>query len=337
MKWILRGSILIAALLAALAAYVFANALRTTNPVGFQRVAVPDAGGAPIQLAVWYPTRDRPGPTTLLGLNLLSVAPDGPVEGAGLPLIVISHGNGGGPGSHADLALALAESGFVVAAPMHTGDNYADQTAAGSAHWLPDRSRHVRATIDYMSTAWPGHAQLDAGRIGMFGFSAGGFTALTAVGGEADLRLIAAHCAASPEFVCRLLSESNAALMRPDAAPPAGALVRDARIKAAVIAAPGLGFTFVPNGLRDVMVPVQLWSGHQDVNVPEATNAGLIRLALGARAEFHSVPGARHFSFLVPCHLPGPPVLCGDAEGFDRVAFHAGMNSAVVKFFAKSL
>jgi predicted dienelactone hydrolase len=337
MKWIRRGLILAVVLMAALVAFAVANALRTTNPVGFQSVRVPDAGGESIQVGVWYPTQARPRPTTLLGLNLMSVAPDGPVAGASLPLIVISHGNGGGPGSHADLALALAESGFVVAAPMHTGDNYADQSAVGSAHWLLDRNRHVHATLEYMLEVWPGHAQINVDRIGMFGFSAGGFTALTAIGGEADLRLIATHCAAAPEFVCRLLSDSNSALMHPESVPPAGAFVRDARIKAAVIAAPGLGFTFVPNGLLNVTARVQLWSGQQDVNVPEATNTGLISQALGARTEFHSVPGARHFSFLVPCGLARPPFLCRDAEGFDRAAFHADMNAQVVTFFRKNL
>jgi predicted dienelactone hydrolase len=188
-----------------------------------------------------------------------------------------------------------------------------------------------------MLAVWPDHARINAARIGIFGYSAGGFTALTAIGGEPDLRLIATHCATAPEFVCRLLSDSNSALMRPEGLPPASAFVRDARIKVAAVAAPGFGFTFVPNGLLQVTAPVQLWSGQRDVNVPEATNSRLIGQALGARADVQSVPGAGHFSFLVPCHLIGPPFLCGDADGFDRAAFHAQMNSAIVAFFAKHL
>lgn len=337
MKWIRLGLIVTAAVISALLAFALANALRTTNPVGFQFVEVPDVGGAPIQMGVWYPTQASPRPTTLLGLNLLSVAPDGHVAGTNLPLIVISHGSGGGPGSHADLALALAESGFVVAAPMHTGDNYADQSAVGSVHWLPDRNRHVRATVAYMLDVWPGRARINMNRIGLYGFSAGGFTALTAIGGEADLRLIGTHCAAAPEFVCKLLSDSNSVLMQSASVPPASAFIRDARIKAAVIAAPGLGFTFVPSGLLSVTAHVQLWSGQLDVNVPEATNTGPVSQALGARAELHSVPGAGHFSFLVPCRLMGPPILCGDAAGFDRAAFHADMNTRILAFFRKNL
>ncbi|MCK7495223.1 MAG: hypothetical protein MZW92_32090 [Comamonadaceae bacterium] len=61
----------------------------------------------------------------------MEVARNAPVAGGGLPLVVVSHGNGGGPQSHADLALALASAGYVVAAPMHTGDNFFDQSAAG--------------------------------------------------------------------------------------------------------------------------------------------------------------------------------------------------------------
>ena len=337
MTWIRRGLILVAALLLAVAAYAIANALRTTRPVGFQWVSVPDADGTTLAVGVWYPTEATPRPTTLLGLNLLSVAPQAPIAGTALPLVVISHGNGGGPGSHADLALALAENGFVVAAPMHTGDNFADQRSAGTARWLPDRHRHLRATLDHLLGAWPGRDRINPARIGIFGFSAGGFSALAAIGGTPDLSRVALHCSASDEFVCRLLRQADAPLLRPGDAPPPSAFARDTRLKAAVLAAPGLGFAFPPEALGRVTVPVQLWSGLQDANVPEPTNAGPIRQGLGPRVEFHAVPGAAHFSFLVPCRLLGPPLLCRDADGFDRIAFHASMNAQVVAFFGQHL
>jgi predicted dienelactone hydrolase len=337
MKALRIGMIALALLFAAVAAYVLSTAMYTTRPVGFQLVRVPDPGGAPIVIALWYPTDARPWPTTPLGLNLMSVARDAPVAGRALPLVVISHGNGGGPASHADLALALAQQGFVVAAPMHTGDNYADQREAGSAKWLVDRSRHVRATLDFVLQQWPSHDAVDAQRVGLFGFSAGGFTTLATIGGQPDLRLIASHCAAAPEFACRLLAGGHSPLLDPAQVPPASAFVRDARVRAAVVAAPGLGFTFVPDGLAGVSVPVQVWSGDADGNVPTATNAAPVGAALGAHAEMHRVPGAAHFSFLVPCGLFGPPMLCRDDGGFDRKRFHADMDAAVVAFLQKQL
>jgi predicted dienelactone hydrolase len=337
MKAIRIGLIACALLVCAALIYALSNALYTKSPVGFAIVMAPDPGGKPIAIGVWYPTDARPRPTTLLQFNLISVARDGPIAGRGLPLVVISHGNGAGPGSHVDLALALAERGFVVAAPMHTGDNYADESALRSVHWLVDRTRHVRSAIDYMLNTWPGHDRIDARRIGMFGFSAGGFTTLTVIGGQPDLRLIASHCSAAPEFVCKLLADAHSPLLNPATVPPPSDFARDPRVKAAAIAAPGLGFAFVPYGLANVSVPVQLWSGDADRNVPTSTNAGPVAAALGTRATLRNVPDAGHFSFLVTCGLFGPPALCRDAEDFNRRRFHEEMNEAVAEFFQRTL
>jgi predicted dienelactone hydrolase len=301
--------------------------------VGFQVVRATGADGKSFPVAVWYPTAGHPRPTTLLGPLLMDVAADGPIQGSELPLVVISHGNGGGPGSHADLALALASVGYVVAAPMHTGDNYSDQSAVGSESWLSGRNQQLRATVDHMLGTSQGRDRIDPQRVGAFGFSAGGFTVLTAIGAQPDLRTIATHCQESPEFACDLLRQANSPLLKPETSSAAGIFLPDARIKAAVLAAPGLGFTFAPDRLSNVSVPVQLWSADQDANVPYASNTRLVREGLGPQAEFHSVPGAGHFSFLAPCGLLRPPGVCADPAEFDRKAFHASMNASVVAFF----
>lgn len=335
MKWllgILAALLVIAAIVAGLA---FSSALHTSRPVGFQIVRVADAGHPPLAVAIWYPTASRPAPTTLLGLTLLDVARDAPVSGEALPLVVISHGNGGGPGSHADTAMALAAAGFVVAAPMHTGDNYSDQSDVGSAQWLANRSRHVHATVDYMLSGWSDRGLIAPNRIGVFGFSAGALTALTVVGSEPDLSRVASHCAAAPEFACDLLREVHSPLLEGRTGP--SAFVHDPRVTAAVVAAPGLGFTLTPAGLSHVTAQVQLWSGDADINVPYATNAAPVREALGANVEFHAVPGAQHFSFLTPCGMLGPPLLCSDARSFDRRAFHRDFNANVIAFFLARL
>jgi predicted dienelactone hydrolase len=223
MKALRIAGVVIALSAVTLLAYVLANALYTTRPVGFQQIQAADAGSTPLAMAVWYPTDGRPLPTTLLGVNLMSVASDGSVAGSALPLVVISHGNGGGPGSHVDLALALAQQGFVVVAPLHTGDSFTDQSAVGSSRWLVDRTRHIHSAIDHMLNVWPARDQIDAGRIGAYGFSAGGFTALTAIGGAPDLQGLASHCSANPEFVCKLLAEARSPLLNPADAPAPGA------------------------------------------------------------------------------------------------------------------
>jgi predicted dienelactone hydrolase len=337
MKWLARILAVLVLLGAGVVALAFATALRASRPVGFQVVRVDDPGNAPLAVALWYPTESRSWPTTLLGLVLMDVAPNSPVSGQALPLVVISHGNGGGPGSHADTAMSLAGAGFVVAAPLHPGDNYLDQSAVGSSRWLPDRSRDIRSTVDYILTGWSGRDHVAAQRIGVFGFSAGALTALTAIGAEPDLSLVASHCATTQEFACTLLREANSGMLAGGDAPAPTAFVHDERIRAAVVAAPGLGFTLSPTALSHIAVPVQLWSGDADTNVPYATNTGPVREALGALVEFHAVPGARHFSFLAPCGVLGPPLLCRDGQGFDRAAFHRSFNAQVTDFFRAKL
>jgi predicted dienelactone hydrolase len=332
MKWIVRLSAVLVVVVAAIVLYAVATARSAENPVGFEAVQAAAPDGRPMALGIWYPTSGSPRPTTLLGATLLKVAPAGPVLGSALPLVVISHGNGGGVASHVDLAMALASAGYVVAAPMHPGDNFADQSAAGSPTLFSDRARQLRASIDYMLDHWQGHDHIDATRVGAFGLSAGGFAVLTLIGGKPDMASIATHCAAHPEFVCAVLRHSGSGLLKVPVG-DVGEFAADPRIKAAVVAAPGLGFTFASDGLAGVGVPVQLWSGELDQTVPYASNAGIVRAGLGAHVEYHEAKGAAHLSFLSPCGLLKPPAVCTDAPGFDREKFHAAMNADVIRFF----
>jgi predicted dienelactone hydrolase len=89
----------------------------------------PDPQGAPITVGIWYPADATPKPRRWASDGQV-VATGAPLVGEHLPLIVMSHGNGGFFGGHADTAQALAEAGFVVAALTHTGDNYEDQSRA---------------------------------------------------------------------------------------------------------------------------------------------------------------------------------------------------------------
>lgn len=270
------------------------------------QLSVNDPGKRPIPIVIWAPK-----------------------AGSRLGLIVISHGTGAGPTAHIDTAQALAEAGFVVVAPMHPGDNFQDDASVGKSNWFADRSRHVARVIDYMLTDWEGHARIAPRRIGIFGFSAGGTTALITAGGTPDLGRVTPHCVSTPEFVCQI--------MRPNDPKQAPQWTHDKRVAAAVVAAPGIGFAFPPNGLKHVRVPIQLWAGSADETVPYASNTAIVRNLLPRAPEFHNVDGAVHLSFLAPCTAQTPPFLCQDRPGFDRAQFHASFNQSVTAFFQKQL
>ena len=304
--------------------------------VGFQQLTIPDGTDKPLTIGVWYPA-DAPASPQRLGTITQDVAVGAPVAGKALPLVVMSHGTGGWYGEHYDTALALAHAGFVVAAVNHTGDTYDDHS---QTVLIWKRPAQIHRLIDYMLADWGEHPQIDAERVGVFGFSAGGFTALAAAGGTADLTLVQRHCLTAPTaFECGLMAkETPEEASRP--IPPRSAFVHDARIKAAVVAAPALGYTFEREGLKGVAVPIQLWRAEDDHLLPNPDYAEAVRLALPRPPEYHVIANADHFDFLSPCDATlakAVPMICAERPGFDRTAFHAQFNQAVVAFFERTL
>ena len=81
-------------------------ALRS-QAAGFQSLDIPSPGGKPISMAIWYPSL-APQQARAMGTFSQEVAGNGAIEGALLPLVLISHGTGGYKYSHHDTALAMA-------------------------------------------------------------------------------------------------------------------------------------------------------------------------------------------------------------------------------------
>jgi predicted dienelactone hydrolase len=304
--------------------------------VGFQHLFVPGPDHEILEVGIWYPSNAAPSPQPA-GPFTQEVATDGVVEGKGLPLIVISHGSGGAYFAHYDTALALAQAGFVVAALTHPGDNNRDESKFIEAPVR--RPREVSRLVDYMLTDWPEHDRVDPNRIGAFGFSSGGFTALVLVGGVPDMKREAEFCAQYPQdWPCRMASDHKSGASASSTPPLAWA--HDDRIKAAVIAAPALGPTFTQTGLAGVHVPIQLWRGADDPVLRNPYFAQAIYDALATKPEYHVVPKAGHFSFIAPCPSElarVAPEVCRDESDFDRTRFHEEFDRAVVSFFRSHL
>lgn len=318
-------------LLAVILAAIFSSA--GVHAAGFQRGVAADPDGKPLEVGIWYPSQDAPRPLTV-GLTTMNVAVNAPVQSGNLPLVVMSHGNGGFFLSHFDTAIALADAGFVVAAVTHTGDNFADRSRSAN---VMDRPRHISRVIDHMLSTWEGHSLIDSSRIGMFGFSSGGFTTLASIGGMPDFSKIGPMCGEHPgDYACQLIAKGGDSFKAP---PQSATNAADPRVKAAVVVAPALGFVFGRAGLKNVKVPVQLWRGENDVVVPHPRYAEAVRIALPQAPDYHVIANAGHFDFMAPCSgalASVAPTICTSAPGFDRVAFHSSFNDAVIKFFSEA-
>ncbi|WP_085488235.1 alpha/beta hydrolase family protein [Paraburkholderia susongensis] len=304
--------------------------------VGFEEVKIANGTEPPLTAGIWYPT-NAPATPHALGAFTQTVAPGAPIAGSHLPLVVISHGGGGGYDSHYDTALALAHAGFVAAAVSHAGDTFDDQSHVLQ---LWRRPAQLHRLVDYMLDEWPWHGRLDAARVGAFGFSNGGFTVLVAAGGIPDLSKIAPYCAAHPEHdLCEVLKHAG---VDPhfDADVPASVWVHDPRIKAIVVAAPAFGFTFGRAGLSSVRAPIQIWRAAEDRHQPHPYYDEAVRTDLPRPPEYHVVANAGHYDFLPPCDARlsrKMPEICTSLPGFDRAAFHEYFNADVVRFFQARL
>ena len=73
------------------------------------------------------------------GPHSIAVAKGANVAASTLPLILISHGNGGTPWAYRDLAKHLARSGYVVALPEHIGNSRSENSLEKTAANLENR------------------------------------------------------------------------------------------------------------------------------------------------------------------------------------------------------
>ena len=310
--------------LLALCAFCVSSTL--THAAGFSFIDVPaDKEGPAMRGAVWSPC-DAPAGHLTLATRVIAGVRDCPVSGTRLPLVIVSHGTGGSFLGHHDTAAELADAGFVVAAISHPGDNFQDLSRQGRLSAFATRPADMKRLLDHMLQAWPGRSRLDAGQVGFFGFSRGGYTGLVAIGAVPDFTLREDLC--PPASTLPLCAE----IRRRELPPPP---VRDARIKAAVIVDPLS--VFDTEGLKRVAVPVQLWASALggDGVTPDSVEA--VRRDLPAPPDWHVAANAVHFAFLAPCAPPMTADICRDAPGFDRTAFHAAFNAEVVSFFKRHL
>jgi len=303
---------------------------------GFRFFEVPaGVDGPALEGAMWYPCSEPPeeidlGKITATFKITLTGVKDCLISGDKLPLVVVSHGKGSHFVLHHDTAETLVDAGFIVAAINHPGDNFLDMSRSGDLSVMVERPTDIKRLIDFMLGASPAVSNIDAERIGFFGFSRGGYTGLVLIGGNPDWVSDTDFCPQSSFHWCEQIRRREF---------PAQPLAHDARIKAAVVVDP-LAVFFTADSFVAVEVPVQLWASEYGGDGVSPESVAAVDRSLPARHESHVVPNAGHFAFLIPYSpalAKGVPEVCTDAPGFDRVAFHKQFNADVLGFFRTHL
>lgn len=324
-------------LLVAAAGFPAFSGTISASGVGVSTLRLTDpAGGGPMEAALFYPA-SRPTGASLIGSSYrIDAEPEAPLQDGPHPLILLSHGHEGSRWGHHDLAEHLALQGFVVAAIEHPGDNYRDQSGIGTDRVLLGRATQISALLSGVLADTRFGPAIDRDRIGVAGFSAGGYTSLLLVGANPDFDLIHPYCRRHPldGELCGFLG-----LFRRIPANPEKGALRDSRIRAAFVMAP-LAIFFDQQALAAIEVPVFLvYAGDDRVLIP-GENGARIMPFLGSIAGYRVVAGADHYVFLAPCPLEQKarrPEICADPPGVDREKVHRTINGDAVSFFSRAL
>jgi predicted dienelactone hydrolase len=291
---------------------------------GIQMIDIPaDDAGPALHGAIWSPCAEPPAQPG-------QAVRDCPISGENLPLVVISHGRGGTFNGHQDTAETLADAGFVVAAINHPGDTATDMSHFFDLSVYIERPTDIKRLIDFMLDASSATAKIDPQRLGLFGFSRGGYTGLVVIGANPDWAHVTSLCEGDNRHICDQIRNKEY---------PDHPLTHDPRIKAAVLADP-LSVPFTAESFAAVKTPVRLWASERGGDGVEPGTVTWVDKNLPAPHEYHVVLNSTHFAFLTPC----PPELaakrpehCTDPPGFDRVAFHKEFDAAVLAFFRSNL
>jgi predicted dienelactone hydrolase len=341
--------VLAAVSFAALLAFAPTIATAGTTEAGIMQLRIPAAHRAgPLDTYIWYPA-DGGGSAIAVGENPLFVGVtalrDAEIAAGTHPLILLSHGSGGNAANLAWLATALAKAGFIVAAVNHPGTTSGDSRPSETLK-LWQRPADLSALIDALLQNPDLAPHIDAGRIGVSGFSLGGHSTLSLAGARVDEKAFARYCDENRETIsdCAWYRKGKVDLhaLDPKIFDRANA---DPRIKAAAAFDPAIAPAYRRESLEALSMPVLIVNFGGLGQIPMGVDsAEMVKRVPGA--VYRTIADAHHFSFLGICRPDGKEFLkaegeedpiCDDRGGRPREEIHAEIAERAIAFFREAL
>lgn len=323
----------------------FKTYLKThTYAIGQSKMAITDATrNRPLITEIWYPTKDTTKVNATLDypFKLPPTSKDAAFIANKFPLILISHGTGGNRINHSWLASELASNGYVVAAIDHYGNTYDNKIPENFVKaW--DRPLDVSFTLDHILNNSKFKNIIDPSKIGVAGFSLGGYTTIALAGGEIDYEALSNFSKTdegknefnTPEFGDvskymnpKIIEEGNTTFRH----------LKDNRITAFVAMAPAIGQGFVhEDQLSKINDSILIISAENDVRAPVKTNAGHYHKMI-KKSRHIILPGkVGHYVFMNEAKLvleKEAPFLFKDDATVNRRKIHNQVSKSALKFF----
>jgi len=320
--------------------------------VGYEQGHTLDPMGGELRYSIWYPSADNAGTTSLGPFRFAAKTAATPAPGK-FPLVLLSHGSGGNHLGHRNLAIALAQAGIVAAAPSHPRDNSQDQSGVGHRIVWEGRPLQITAVVNDLLQSEQWSARLHPQRIGIFGFSLGGYTALALLGARPSLATLIEHCHkhSGQDPLCRYGGGLAAAMQQvlqeeyrsADSKPPRDLI--DTRFCSAALADP-LAAVFTDDALNNLAtIPIRIYLPEHENELAAQFNGGRVADIIEHRNDKGLRPAitmadAHHYTFIAPFPqilIEQLPAAFKDPPELDRKAFDNQFETDVRNFFVDSL
>lgn len=300
--------------------------------IGFKKILIPDSiNKVNLEVAIWYPTQSQPQEESFNTIKV-QIAKNAKPFNKSLGLIIISHGFSGNFLSHNDTAQYLARLGYIVATPTHP-DLQGLRSGKPGLDPLVARTLHIQQTINQVMNHKDFKAHDLRNRIGLIGFSIGGYAALTAAGAIPDFSSLHSYCEQNikDHLLCSRQAKHRFATIESKLTTK-----RDFEIKAAVLLAPAYGPLFTQSDLSAIEIPIKLIAAENDQELNNQFNVSYFKSFLPTASAINFIKDAGHFTFIAPCSNElknAAPSICKDPVGVDREEIHKQLNKDIAVFF----
>ncbi|QMU29509.1 alpha/beta hydrolase family protein [Adhaeribacter radiodurans] len=300
----------------------------------------------PLVTEVWYPTTDSVQKSDKVFSPFIRqyTVRNGRLPTGKYPLILLSHGTGGGRLTLEWLAQALAQSGFIVAAVDHWGNTFYNKIPLEFLKpW--ERPQDISFALTALLQNIEFCKIINPQKIGAAGFSIGGYTVLCLAGAELNYHTLitfyktVGHKEAEiPELpgIARYFDDSS--LITASKRVPS---LQDKRIKAFFAISPALGAGFTgKQQVKLVKQPVYLIGAQSDSIAPVKTNARHYHQLLSGAGYFEFPGKAGHYVMLndaIEEVKKSDATYFKDDDSVNRGQVHAKTASLAVSFFKSNL
>jgi predicted dienelactone hydrolase len=298
----------------------------------------------PVKCEIWYPTYDRlqaAGETTDLPFILQPTIRDAGFTDHKCPLILISHGTGGNRFSLAWLAIPLAEKGYIVVAPDHWGNTFDNKIPEYFVRYWERPTDISFLLSQLLDDKIIGHL-IKSDKIGIIGFSFGGYTSLALAGADIDCNLLQEKIKTPsgkkefniPEYgdLTKMIGQISCDSVQKT--------FKDSRIRAFVALSPALGSGFDRSEqTSSIDSPVLIIASENDKITPVGTNAGNYHLLIKGSQYILLGGKAGHYVFLNEADeelKKEAKRYYKDSRTINRSMIHRKVENEISLFFEKS-